>query len=131
MHKRGNVSRLRGILRLGALVFALSATLLIFLPTFFSQLLGLSATGELDWSFQMIGLTLLALTGQMFVVSFAASDRGVIWAARVMQLAAFGLGVITLVIPTGVNWFVIVYALVGFGFSAAYTVFLFQRNESM
>ena len=128
MHKRGNVSRLRGVLRLGALVFALSAIALFVLPRTFTDLLGLAGSDDLDWSMQMIGITLVALTGNMFVVSIAGSDNGVLWAARVMQVSAFGLGVITLLIPTGVNWFVILYALVGFGFSGAYTVFLLQRH---
>lgn len=128
MHKRGNVSRLRGVLRLGALVFAISAAALFAVPRTFTDLLGLSGTSDLDWSMQMIGITLVALTGNMFVVSIAGSDNGVLWAARVMQVSAFGLGVLTLLVPTGVNWFVILYALVGFGFSAAYTVFLLQRN---
>ena len=107
MHKRGNVSRLRGVLRLGALVFALSAIALFVLPRTFTDLLGLAGSGELDWSMQMIGITLVALTGNMFVVSIAGSDNGVLWAARVMQVSAFGHGVITLLIPTGANWFVI------------------------
>jgi len=128
MAKRGNVTRLRGLLRLGALVFAASAALLIALPSLFAELLGLATSAELNWSLQMIGLTLLALTGQMFVVSLSASDRGVLWAARIMQVSAFFLGVVTLLIPTGVQWFVILYALVGFGFSAAYTVFLLQKR---
>jgi ABC-type Fe3+-siderophore transport system permease subunit len=51
-----------------------------------------------------------------------------LWVARVMQIAAFGLAVLTLFIPTGVNWFVIVFALIGFGFSAAYTLLLLKRN---
>jgi hypothetical protein len=38
------------------------------------------------------------------------------------------LGVMTLLIPTGVTWFVILYALIGFGFSAAYLVFLARPN---
>jgi len=128
MAKRGNVNRLRGLLSLGALVFAASAALLLALPSLFAELLGLATSAELNWSLQMIGLTLLALTGQMFVVSLSASDRGVLWAARIMQVSAFFLGVVTLLIPTGVQWFVILYALVGFGFSAAYTVFLLQKR---
>jgi F0F1-type ATP synthase assembly protein I len=48
-----------------------------------------------------------------------------------MQVAAFGLGVLTLFIPTGVNWFVIVYALIGFGFSAAYTLLLLRKNQEI
>ena len=128
MSKRGNIHRLRGVLRLGALVFGLSAALLIALPRFFTDLLGQSGNSDLDWAMQMIGITLVALTGNMLVVSLSASERGVLWASRVMQISAFALGVLTLLIPTGVNWFVIGYALVGFGFSAAYTVFLLQKN---
>jgi hypothetical protein len=78
---------------------------------------------------QMIGLTLVALTGNMLVVSLYGSDAGVLLSARVMQIAAFGLGVITLIIPTGINWFVVLYALVGFGFSAAYTLFLLKKSS--
>ena len=129
MAKRGDVSRLRGVLRLGSLVFGLSAIALLFAPRLFLDLLGISGTQDLDWSMQMIGVTLVALTGNMFLVSIHASDVGVLWAARVMQVAAFGLGVLTLFIPSGVNWFVIVYALIGFGFSAGYTLLLLKKNQ--
>ena len=128
MHKRGDTKRLRGVLRLGALVFGLSAALLIALPRFFTDLLGQNGSTDLDWAMQMIGITLVALTGNMFVVATFASDSGVLWSARVMQLSAFALGVLTLFIPTGVNWFVIVYALIGFSFSAAYTLLLLKKN---
>ena len=128
MHKRGDTKRLRGVLRLGALVFGLSAALLIALPRFFTDLLGQIGSADLDWAMQMIGITLVALTGNMFVVATFASDSGVLWSARVMQLSAFALGVLTLFIPTGVNWFVIVYALIGFSFSAAYTLLLLKKN---
>ena len=128
MHKRGDTKRLRGVLRLGALVFGLSAALLLALPRFFTDLLGQNGSTDLDWAMQMIGITLVALTGNMFVVATFASDSGVLWSARVMQLSAFALGVLTLFIPTGVNWFVIVYALIGFSFSAAYTLLLLKKN---
>ena len=129
MHKRGDTRRLRGVLRLGALVFGLSAALLIALPRFFTDLLGQTGSADLDWAMQMIGITLVALCGNMFVVASFGSDSGVLWSARVMQLSAFALGVLTLFIPTGVNWFVIVYALIGFGFSAAYTLLLIKKNQ--
>lgn len=116
------------MLRLGALVFGLSAIALLIAPRLFLDLLGISGSADLDWSMQMIGVTLVALAGNMFVVSLHASSTGVLWSARVMQISAFGLGVLTLFIPTGVNWFVIVYALIGFGFSAAYTLLLFKKN---
>lgn len=128
MNKRGDVQRLRGVLRLGALVFAVSATVLIAAPRLFTDLLGLAGNQNLDWAMQMIGVGLVALAGNMFVVSLKASDAGVLWGARVMLISAFGLGVLTLFIPTGVNWFVILYALIGFGFSAAYALLLIKRN---
>lgn len=128
MSKRGDTHKLRGVLRLGAIVFGLSAALLIALPRFFTDLLGLAGNASLDWAMQMIGIALVALTGNMFLVSLFAAEKGVLWAARVMQLSAFGLGVLTLFIPSGVNWFVILYALIGFGFSAAYTLLLLRKN---
>jgi hypothetical protein len=76
MAKRGDVSKLRGVLRLGSLVFGLSAIALIFAPRFFTDLLGLIGNANLDWAMQMIGITLVALTGNMFVVSMHASDSG-------------------------------------------------------
>ena len=129
MHKRGDTRGLRGVLRLGALVFGLSAALLIALPRFFTDLLGQTGSADLDWAMQMIGVTLVALCGNMFVVASFGSESGVLWSARVMQVSAFALGVLTLFIPTGVNWFVIVYALIGFGFSAAYTLLLIKKNQ--
>jgi len=128
MANTSKVSSLRLVLRAGAMVFGLSAILLIALPRFFTDLLGMMGSNDLDWSMRMIGLTLVALTGNMLVVKLHGSDRGVLFSARVMQIAAFGLGAITLLIPSGLNWFVILYALVGFGFSLAYTIFLLQRD---
>jgi len=119
---------LRGVLRLGALVFAISSAILITLPRIFTDLLALPGAANLDWAMQMTGVTIFTLAGLMFVSAQAGTDNTVLWVARVMMVGAFGLGVMTLLIPTGVNWFVILYALIGFGFSAAYLVFLFRKN---
>jgi hypothetical protein len=131
MHKRGDVQRLRGVLRLGALVFAISSLVLFIAPRVFTDLLGMPGSLNLDWSMQLSGVTILTLGGLMFVIAQAGSTNGVLWAARVMMFGAFGLGVMTLLIPTGVTWFVILYALIGFGFSAAYLVFLTRRNPQI
>ena len=128
MHKRGDVQRLRGVLRLGAVVFAISSLVLFIAPRLFTELLGLPGSLNLDWSMQLSGVTILTLGGLMFVIAQAGSANAVLWASRVMMIGAFGLGVMTLLIPTGVTWFVILYALIGFGFSSAYLVFLTRRN---
>ena len=131
MNKRGDVQRLQGVLRLGALVFAISSLVLFLAPRVFIDLLGLPGSLNLDWSMQLSGVTILTLGGLMFVIAQAGSTNGVLWAARVMMVGAFGLGVMTLLIPTGVTWFVILYALIGFGFSSAYLVFLARRNPQI
>ncbi len=126
---RGNVSALRLVLRAGATVFGLSALLLIAVPRFFTDLLGMMGSAEVDWSMRMIGLTLVALAGNMLNVSLNSDDKAVVFSARVMQFSAFGLGVLTLLIPNIYTWFVILYAAVGFSFSAAYTIFLTQKSK--
>ena len=131
MNKRGDVQRLRGVLRLGALVFAISSLVLFLAPRVFTDLLGMPGSLNLDWSMQLSGVTILTLGGLMFVIAQAGSTNGVLWAARVMMVGAFGLGVMTLLIPTGVTWFVILYALIGFGFSSSYLVFLARRNPQI
>lgn len=118
---------IRIVLRLGASVFGLSALFLLALPELFLNLLYLPTGADQVWSMRMIAITLVALTGNMLAVSLYASLKGVRFSARVMQFAAFSLGALTLAIPAELNWFTYLYAAVGFGFSAAYTVFLFRR----
>jgi hypothetical protein len=77
------------------------------------------------WSMVLIGVTLVALTGMMAVVSFHASDQGVRFASFWMAFAALSLGVVTLLIPVPYTWFTVLYAAVGFGFSGAYVLGLF------
>lgn len=129
MHKRGDVQRLKGVLRLGALVFGVSAAVLIAVPGIFVDLLGSEASSSISWSLQLSGVTVLTLAGLMFVVAGSGTNKTVLWASRVMLVGAFSLGVVTLFIPTGVNLFVIFYALIGFAFAAAYGVFLTRKNS--
>ena len=121
---------LRYILRAGAAVFGLSAIALIVVPSFFLDLLGLEATLPLIWSMVMIGITLVALSGYMAVVSVTASDAGVRVAGVVMLFSAAGLGMVTLLIPVAYTWFTLVYAAIGFGFSIAYLVGLLSAARA-
>jgi hypothetical protein len=68
----------------------------------------------------MIGITLVALSGNMYSVSTRGSAKSVVFSGRVMIFSAAALGVLTLLIPTSLTWFTIAYAAVGFGFSLAY-----------
>ena len=118
---------LRIVLRAGSAVFGASALFLLALPVMFLELLALPTGEDQIWSMRMIAVTLVALTGNMLVVSLYANIKGVRLASRVMQFAAFGLGALTLAVPAELNWFTYLYAAVGFSFSAAYTVLLFRR----
>ncbi len=121
------ISRLRLILKAGSVVFGLSAIVLLVLPGFFNKLLGFSSTGELEWAMRMIAITLVALAGNMFSVSTRGSDQSVNFSGRVMMISAFGLGLLTLLIPVELNWFTIGYSLIGFGFSAAYAISILKK----
>lgn len=116
------MTTLRYTLRAGAAVFGLSALALILAPSFFLDLLGVEATLPLMWSMVMLGVTLLALGGNMAVVSITATDGGVRSAGVVMLFSAAGLGMVTLLIPVEYTWFTLLYAGIGFGFSLVYLV---------
>jgi hypothetical protein len=120
MAHSSSVSRLRLVLRTGSIVFGVSALALILVPATFNGLLGLNSSPELDWAMRMIGITLVALAGNMFSVSSRGSEASVLFSGRVMLASAFALGVLTLLLPVQLNWFAIAYSAVGFGFSAAY-----------
>lgn len=123
------VAALRTVLTAGSIVFGSSALFLLALPALFLQLLGLGTNDALQWSMRMIGITLVALAGNMFTNARHGSIRGVRTAARVMQVSAGALGVLTLLIPAPMTWFTLLYAIVGFGFSAAYTIAFLLKSK--
>lgn len=111
---------LRWILRAGAGVFGLSAIWLLITPGFFLELLALEPTLALRWSMWMIAITLIALTGNMAVVSFRAPPSGVVASSTVMMVSSGALGFVTLLVPAAITGFGVVYGLLSFAFSAAY-----------
>lgn len=111
---------LRWILRTGAAVFGLSAVWLLITPGFFLELLALEPTLPLRWAMWMIAITLIALTGNMAVVSFRAPPPGVVASSMVMMVASGALGFVTLLVPAAITGFGVAYGLLSFAFSAAY-----------
>jgi hypothetical protein len=122
-----NYSALRKILRAGSIVFGASALFLLVLPAFFLELLGISQSDEMVWAMRMIGITLLALAGNMWNNAGQDSDVRVGNVAKVMCVSATALGVLTLLIPGEITWFSYLYAAVGFGFGLAYLVNLVRK----
>ena len=127
MAEQKSIAAIRKVLKTGAIVFGLSAIALIAVPGIFNQLLNLDSTPALEWAMRMIGITLVALSGNMYSVARFGTEKAVAFSGRLMLVSAAGLGFITLLIPTSHNWFTIAYALVGFGFSAAYAVALSRK----
>jgi hypothetical protein len=120
MTKPRSIAAIRKVLAAGSVVFGLSAIALIAVPEIFSDLLWLPNNPELDWAMRMMGIILVALSGNMYLVSKHGNDKAVLFSGRLMLVSAAALGVITLTIPTNGSWFAQAYAMVGFGFSAAY-----------
>jgi hypothetical protein len=107
--------------------FGASALFLLVLPAFFLELLGLSHSDEMVWAMRMIGITLLALAGNMWNNAGQDSDVRVGNVAKVMCVSATALGVLTLLIPGEITWFSYLYAAVGFSFAIAYLVYLVRK----
>jgi hypothetical protein len=125
----GGMFGIRKTLQLGASVFGLSALLLLALPELFLDLLLLdSSSAALVWSMRMIGVTLVALAGNMWMNSKNSNDSQVKKVGLVMAIAATGLGVLTLLIPATYGWFTICYAAIGFAFGANYTHCLIRKK---
>ena len=118
------MKELRFTLQTGATVFGFSSLVLLIAPGFFLELLGITPSAELEWSMRMIGITLVALSGQMFIVGSFLEERYVKYSARVMQVSAGALALLTALIPGGLTWFGWLYFVVGAGFSLAYTILL-------
>jgi hypothetical protein len=122
-----NYSALRNDLKAGSIVFGASALFLLVLPGLFLDLLGLSQSDEMAWAMRMIGITLLALAGNMWNNAGQSVDERVGNVAKVMCVSATALGVLTLLIPGEITWFSYLYAAVGFGFGLAYLVNLVRK----
>ena len=120
---------IRKTLRFGASVFGLSALLLLFMPKFFLDLLNMDSKNEsLVWSMQMIGITLVALAGNMWVNSKNSDPSSIKRVGWVMAVCASALGVLTLLIPASIGWFAILYAVIGFAFGANYLACLLRAK---
>jgi len=122
-----NYSALRNVLKAGSMVFGASALFVLVLPDLFLDLLGLSQSDEMAWAMRMIGITLVALAGNMWNNAGQTSDERVGNVAKVMCVSATSLGVLTLLIPREITWFSYLYAAVGFGFGLAYLVNLVRK----
>ena len=122
-----NYPHLRKTLQSGSIVFGFSALFLLILPALFLELLGLDQSEPLEWSMRMIGITLIALAGNMWNNSKQSDNAEVASVAKIMCVSAAALGVLTLMIPAELTWFSYVYAAVGFGFAGSYLVGLLKK----
>ena len=122
-----NYPAIRKTLKAGSFVFGSSAIFLLILPNLFLDFLGIASNPALAWSMRMIGITLVALTGNMWNNSVHSSDIGVGNVAKVMCPSATALGVLTLLVPADLTWFSYAYAAVGFGFGISYLVNILRK----
>lgn len=120
--------RVSRILRVGSLVFGFSSALLIFMPSTFNSLLGLQSNDNLEWAMRMIGITVLALAGNLFLNSLHSERRYLRRIGWIMCLSALALAICTLVIPVELTWFSYFYAGIGASFSISYAYALMKKR---
>jgi len=124
MYQHGVKNTLKG----GAVIFGVSAIFLLAAPEVFLDLLGFESTPELIWSMRMIGVTLVALAGNMWQNSkLNNSAAGVKFIGRVMFISALALGVLTIFIPADLTPFSIIYAAIGLSFALLYLINLIRK----
>ena len=85
------------------------------------------STADLIWSMRMIGITLVALAGNMWQNAKLTNVAGIKFVGRVMFLSALALGILTIFIPAELAPFTIAYAAIGLGFSLAYLINLSRK----
>ena len=123
MYQRG----IKNTLRAGSIIFGASAIFLLIAPGLFLELLKLPTSDELIWAMRMIGITLVALAGNMWQNSKLTNAAGIKFVARVMFLSALALGLLTIFIPVELAPFTIFYAVIGLGFALSYLINLIRK----
>jgi hypothetical protein len=118
---------IKNTLRAGSIVFGLSALFLLIAPALFLDLLGAEDSQSMVWSMRMIAITLLALAGNMWQNAKLNTASSLGFVAKVMFIAAAGLGFLTIFIPNELTPFAIAYAIIGFSFSISYLVNLIRN----
>ena len=118
---------IKNTLKAGTVVFGLSALFLLIAPALFLDLLGADDSKSMFWAMRMIAITLVALAGNMWQNAKLNNASSLGFVAKVMFIAAAGLGFITIFIPNELTPFAIAYAIIGFGFSISYLVNLIRK----
>ena len=118
---------IKSTLKAGSIVFGASALFLLIAPALFLNLLGADNSNPMIWSMRMIAITLLALAGNMWQNAKLNTASSLGFVAKVMFIAAAGLGFLTIFIPNELTPFAIAYAIIGFSFSISYLVNLIRN----
>jgi hypothetical protein len=109
---------------IGAIVFAVSAAVLLVDPNSFLVFIGLTSNDSTIWSFKLMGLLLVALAAHMATTSRHAADPAFRRAASVMVLVSGGLGALTYMAPGATTTGRWIFVGVGAGFAALYLITL-------
>ena len=118
---------IKNTLKAGSIVFGASALFLLIAPALFLDLLGAEDSQSMVWSMRMIAITLFALAGNMWQNAKLNTASSLGFVAKVMFIAAAGLGFLTIFIPNELTPFAIAYAIIGFSFSISYLVNLIRK----
>ncbi len=127
--------RIALVLRVGAVIFAVSALALLIEPNFFVKFIGVidseaSASPELSWAMRMTGVVLIIVATMMPVVAAFASERTLRQVAAIMIPTCLALSFLTVVAPGSWTFGRWSYVAVGSGFALAYLYGLQGRRRN-
>jgi hypothetical protein len=127
--------RIALVLRVGAIIFGVSAVALLIEPSFFLRFLGIVSQSdqipsELHWAMRMIGLVLTIVAAMMPAVASFATERVLRQVAVVMTLVSAALSLLTVSAPG--EWTVGrgLYVTIGGLFAIAYLYGLQGRRRN-
>jgi hypothetical protein len=76
---------------------------------------------------RMIGITLIALAGNMWQNAKLTNASGIRFIGRVMFVTALALGALTIFIPAELTPFSVIYAAIGLAFALLYLINLIRK----
>lgn len=103
---------IRVVLSVGALTYVILGLLQLMAPANFAAWIGLASVADTAWTLQIMGATLLALGGTMWLVR-RAGDHPVLGAAAVLAVSGSLMAFLTITLPG--SWTPLRWALLGIG----------------
>ena len=118
------------LLRSTAGLLALAALALLLRPSKPIELLGLTSSRELEWSFRLVGISNLGLAALLTLAAAFLGERGLRQAAAILLLISAATFVLTIFLPGGWGLWHLLLLIFEFTLASAYFFALKERRRN-